>query len=104
MHGSIFLLHLNVSLLVADDPQARCPTPPKGINSRKIPGAVRPRRVGGQIHYECRKRFPYAVGGANVLTCQVDGSYDASPLECSGMLDLGRVKVECSGVLGMGRV
>ena len=39
------------------------------------------------------KGFPYAVGGASLLTCKEDGSYDASPLECSGRLDLGRVKV-----------
>ena len=67
-----------------EDPEAKCPSAPKGINAAKVQGAVRPRRVGGVTTYQCKKKYPYAVGGQSKLTCQEDGSYDGEPLECSG--------------------
>ncbi len=78
-----------IVLLAEDDPLAKCGPPPKGVNSRKLPGAVKPRRVGGVMTYECKPKYPYAVGGASELTCQEDGTYSANPLECSSKWELG---------------
>jgi hypothetical protein len=66
-----------------EDPEAKCPASPKGINAAKVQGMVKPRRVGGITMYQCKKKFPYAVGGQSKLTCQEDGTYDGEPLECS---------------------
>ena len=68
----------------ADDPLAKCPYPPDGVGSKKIQGAVRPRRVGGVMEYECRKRFPNPIAGETSLTCREDGTWSGYPLQCEG--------------------
>ena len=90
----------DINNLPEEDPEAKCPSSPKGINAAKVQGAVRPRRVGGVTTYQCKKKYPYAVGGQSKITCQEDGTYDGEPLECSGLFvgERDGQPLECSGL------